>query len=99
MNKEVLNMKVFILQKIGVYDYEVFSSIELVTTDEKEVKAKYEELKNKEIEHFKNNYENGENRCHAHISGATALQAAQKERSHPASCNIGTPPPVVSFSP
>lgn len=54
-------MKVFILQKFGVYDYEVFSSIELVTTDEKKVKAKYEELKNKEIEHFKNNYENGEN--------------------------------------
>lgn len=54
-------MKVFILQKIGVYDYEQFSSVELVTSDEKKVKAKYEELKNKEIQRFKNNYEDGEN--------------------------------------
>ena len=54
-------MKVFILQKIGVYDYEQFSSVEIVTSDEKKVKAKYEELKNKEIQRFKNNYEDGEN--------------------------------------
>ena len=54
-------MKVFILQKIGVYDYEQFSSVEIVTSDEKKVKAKYEELKNKEIQRFKNNYEDEEN--------------------------------------
>ena len=38
-------MKVFILQKIGVYDYEVFSSIELVTTDEKKSESKIWRIK------------------------------------------------------
>lgn len=49
-------MKVFILQKIGVYDYEQFSSVKIVTSDEKKVKMKYEELKKNEIKRFKNIY-------------------------------------------
>lgn len=49
-------MKVFILQKIGVYDYEQFSSVELVTNDCKKAKMKYEELKKNEIKRFKNIY-------------------------------------------
>ena len=46
-------MKIYIIQKSGVYDYEQFAIIEYVTTDFEEAKNEYEKMKKTEFEHFK----------------------------------------------
>ena len=46
-------MKIYIIQKSGVYDYEQFAIIEYITTDFEEAKNEYEKMKKTEFEHFK----------------------------------------------
>lgn len=51
-------MKVYILLESGIFDYEQYTDILLVTTNIEKVKVEYEKAKQRLIEHFDDDYEN-----------------------------------------
>lgn len=46
----------YVILKTSIFNYELFTNVEIVTNDCKKAKMKYEELKKAEIKRFKNIY-------------------------------------------